>query len=190
MRTLGRSLAHGLSLLIRVAYRLDIVSFLTGSRLLALVPGAIGLYARRSWYRATLAACGDDLTVEWLTALKTPDARIGHRVFIGTMCWITEVEIGDDVMVGARTSIQGGGRTHGTARTDVPMNRQPGAIARVVIGRDVWIGTGAIVLADVAPGSVVAAGAVVTKSFTPYAVLGGVPARVIRVRGPEATFDV
>lgn len=54
----------------------------------------------------------------------------------------------------------------------------------VVIGNDVWIGARATLLDGVAigNGAVVGAGAVVTKDVPPYAVVGGVPARVIRYR--------
>jgi hypothetical protein len=59
---------------------------------------------------------------------------------------------------------------------------------RVTIGHDVWIGTGAIVLAGraVGHGAVIGAGAVVTKDVAPYMIVAGNPARVIRPRfGPE-----
>lgn len=170
-------------------YRLGVFSFFTSSRLLALAPGAFGIRVRRYWYRGTLARCGEDLVVEWLTALKTADARIGSRVSIGSMCWIAEVEIGDDVMIGSRVAIQGGNRQHGFDRLDVPMNQQPGQLLTVVIGRDVWIGTGATVMADVAEGTIVGAGAVVTSTFPSFSILGGVQARVIRHRGSSPARD-
>ena len=54
----------------------------------------------------------------------------------------------------------------------------------VVIGHDVWIGDGAIILPgrSVGTGAVVAAGAVVTKNVEPYAIVAGNPARVVRQR--------
>jgi len=57
---------------------------------------------------------------------------------------------------------------------------------RLTIGHDVWIGHGAIVLAgrSIGTGAVVAAGAVVSKDVPAYAIVAGVPARLVRWRFP------
>lgn len=57
----------------------------------------------------------------------------------------------------------------------------------VVIGNDVWIGTGAILLEGVTigDGAVIAAGAVVTADVSPYEIVGGVPAKRIKMRFEE-----
>lgn len=54
----------------------------------------------------------------------------------------------------------------------------------VVLGHDVWIGHGATVMpgVTVGTGSVVGAGAVVTKDVAPFTIVGGVPAKTIRLR--------
>ncbi len=61
----------------------------------------------------------------------------------------------------------------------------------VRIGNDVWIGQGATLLAGitVGDGAIVASGAVVTNSVPPYAIVGGVPARVIRYRFLQDEID-
>ena len=54
----------------------------------------------------------------------------------------------------------------------------------IVVEDDVWIGHGAIILtpARIGRGAIVAAGSVVTKDVPPYAIVGGVPAKLLRMR--------
>ena len=57
----------------------------------------------------------------------------------------------------------------------------------IVLEDDVWIGYGATIMSGITigQGAVVAAGAIVTKDVPPYAIVGGIPARVIRYRFSE-----
>lgn len=92
------------------------------------------------------------------------------------------VTIGEGSMVGEYTSIRDANH-----RIEPGGNlRHAGHVAKpVLIGRQVWIGRGASVLAGVTIGdhAVVAANAVVTRDVPAHSLVGGVPARLIRARG-------
>ncbi|MBQ9094383.1 MAG: CatB-related O-acetyltransferase [Prevotella sp.] len=103
-------------------------------------------------------------------------------------CTDAPLTIGRKVIFGPRpTIITGDHRTDiigkyiidVTVQEKLPENDQP-----VVIEDDVWCGANVTILKGVTigRGSVVAAGAVVTKSFPPYSIIGGVPARLLKRR--------
>ena len=61
----------------------------------------------------------------------------------------------------------------------------------IVIEHDVWIGSNSVILSGVTigKGSVIGAGSVVTKDIAPYSIVGGNPARVIKVRFDQKTIN-
>jgi Acetyltransferase (isoleucine patch superfamily) len=75
--------------------------------------------------------------------------------------------------------------THGTADLTKPIQDQPRIWQKVRIGAGTWIGSGAVVMADVGRNCVIGAGAVVTKPIPDRVLAAGVPARVIRSREPQ-----
>ena len=96
------------------------------------------------------------------------------------------VTIGNDVLMGQRVIINTG--DHDYADSSILIREQPTTYKSIVIGNDVFLGMGAMILpgVTVADGTVVAAGAVVTQDTEPYSVVAGVPARVIRRREPRS----
>ncbi len=92
------------------------------------------------------------------------------------------ITIGNYVLVGPFTYMTTA--NHDYAHPDVPMYFQNYISGDIVIEDDVWIGTKAVILPGVTigKGAIVGASAVVTKDVPPYAIVGGVPARIIKYR--------
>ena len=156
------------------------------SQLLALVPGVVGVFLRRAFYRVALDRCPRACSIGFGTLIITPRVSIGDGTYIGENCNISHSDIGRDVLIGSNVSIVSGRNIHGTERLDVPMRHQPGTWSPVTVGEDVWIGNGAIVLADIGAHAVVAAGAVVVRPVEAYTIVGGNPAKVLGSRLEKA----
>jgi acetyltransferase-like isoleucine patch superfamily enzyme len=161
-------------------------SFAGWSQAMSLFPGLSGSYLRRAFYRLVLPQCGTGSVVSFGTVFSHPTAEVGDGTYIGLFCCLGDITLENDVLVGSHVSITNGSRQHGIERLDVPVRDQPGEWPRVTIGRDSWIGDRAVVMADVGQHCVVGAGAVVTKPVPDYAIVVGVPARVVGWRGREA----
>ena len=114
----------------------------------------------------------------------SPKVYIGDDTVIGRHCMITAknmIHIGSNVLMGAYVQVID--HNHGIAR-DTIIREQRATIEEVIIEDDVWIGAGAKILSGITigKGAVIGANAVVTVDVEPYAIVGGVPARLIRYR--------
>ncbi len=132
----------------------------------------------------------------WIEAVKsyagvtyTPHLRIGDRVAVSDLTHIScvnKIDIGDDCLIGSKVYI--GDHSHGTIADAfellniAPAQRHLGDIGEVTIGAKTWICDGAVILAGtvLAQSSIVAANSVVRLKEVRPALIGGVPARVIR----------
>lgn len=153
------------------------------SQALSLVPGIAGQYLRRAFYCRVLDECHASVTIEFGTLFSQAGARLGEQVYVGPHCHLGLVHLERDVLIAAGVHVPSGPETHGISSLDRPIREQPGNLRMVRIGAGSWIGSGAVVMADVGRDSVVAAGAVVTEALPDRIIAAGVPARVVRQRG-------
>jgi len=112
--------------------------------------------------------------------------RVGDYSNIGPLSYIGcsgYIEIGSGVMMGPRVNLMA--ESHKFDDVSRPMKEQGVARSFIRIEDDVWIGVQVTILSGVTVGrgSIIAAGAVVTKDVPPYSVVAGVPAKVMRTRG-------
>lgn len=196
MRKAAKSVARGLA---TIAVAPALASFflrralfgpdraLEGStQALGLVPGMLGDYLRRAFLAHAIAYCDRSATVQFGTIFSRAGARLDANVYVGPRCHLGLVHLERDVLLAAGVHVPSGGDTHGVAEVDRPIREQPGTRTVVRIGEGTWLGSGAIVLADVGRHCVIGAGAVVTSPLPDFIVAVGVPARVIRERRPAS----
>ena len=111
------------------------------------------------------------------------DVQVGSNCHVNDGCRLVNVQMGDFVMVGPEVVFLA--QVHRSDSTEVPMVLQ-GAVRYppTIVEDDVWIGLRAIIMPGlrIGRGAIVGAGAVVTRDVPPYAVVAGVPARLLRSR--------
>lgn len=138
-----------------------------------------------------------------------PDAVIGKYFGMNESCFVARATVGAFCAIGARTSINP--FNHPTDWLSIAefqyhpnsfdwvaeyndfkrLERTPDMFRHVTIGNDVWTGHNVNVMpgVNVGDGAVLAAGAVVTKDVPAYAIMAGVPAKVVRYRFAEKTIE-
>lgn len=118
--------------------------------------------------------------------INPQNIRIGDNTHINRECFLVGtagITIGNRVSISYRTMIVTG--SHDINSVNFCSSRKP-----IIIEDYVWIGMNAIIQAGVSigKGSVVCAGAIVTKNVPPYSIVGGVPAKVIGERRKDLNY--
>lgn len=128
---------------------------------------------------------------------------VGKHSFCGYNCEITYTDIGNYCSIANNVIIGGGAHPISWVSTSPvfyygkdsvkkkfsEFHRAP--VLRTTVGSDVWIGAGVIIKqgVNVGTGSVIGMGSVVTKDIPPYAIVGGVPAKILKYRFSQEIID-
>lgn len=137
---------------------------------------------RRYFVSKFINKCGKEVRVK-RNADISMFIEIGNNSELGTNCLIqSNTFIGDYVIMGPDVKIYT--KNHGYQDLSIPMALQPIVRETVKIGNDVWLGANVVITPGVIIGNhvIVAAGAIVTKDVPDYAIIGGVPAKIINFR--------
>lgn len=197
MREFLKSISRGMAFifvlpaLVSFAIRSRVIgrnrAFEGSTQSLALLPGLLGEYARRAFLTRVMDHFHQTAVVQQGTIFSQPGARLDANVYVGPGCHLGLVHLEQDVLLAAGVHVPSGPDTHGTTRLDQPIREQHGRRTMVRIGKGTWVGSAAVILADVGEGCVIGAGAVVTHAIPDYSVAAGVPARVIRNRRSDTS---
>jgi acetyltransferase-like isoleucine patch superfamily enzyme len=114
--------------------------------------------------------------------------REDDKVVIGKYC---SVAYGVTIVASGEHNFRGVANYPFAAILEHDINRDTNTKGNVQIGNDVWVGANVTILSgvNIGDGAVVAAGSVVVSSVPPYAIVGGVPARVIKYRFEPEIID-
>jgi acetyltransferase-like isoleucine patch superfamily enzyme len=148
--------------------------------------GNKGLAIRYVLLKTLARYCGDNISIHPNVYLFKPqNLSIGNNISIHPMCYIEAsggIDIGNDVSIAHGATIMS--TTHRYDDLGIPIKDQPIDLIPTKISDDVWIGAKATVLAGtkISKGSIIAAGAVVTKNVPEKAIVAGVPAKIVKER--------
>lgn len=144
--------------------------------------------------KVKLRKLGSNSQIYSIHTVEPYNVSIGHHTYINRGCELittqSRVDIGNYVIIGPNVTFVA--QNHSFAAWDKPMILDGKyQAAKITVHDDVWIGANAIILAGVTVnrGSVIAAGAVVTKDVPEFAIVGGVPAKLIKYRFPEDIIE-
>ncbi|GAA4092877.1 acyltransferase [Mucilaginibacter panaciglaebae] len=176
-------LAMPVALLLIIAGKLAILcrAYSEISIIASKIPLGYGVTVRYIYYKFTLKSLGSNVKFKYGTFCQYPTAVIGNRVLFGYYNAIGEVSIGDDVIVGGFVNFVSGTRQHSFEDHSQPISTQKATGRTTIhIGSDVWIGSNALIAADVGSRCVIAAGSILIRPAESRAVYGGNPAKLIK----------
>jgi len=156
--------------------------FVFSSQLLSIIPGKLGNFLRKNYFRFTMSHCSSECLIGFATLFSQSDTEIHHNVYIGPQCNIGKCIIERNCLLGSGVHILSGKGQHNFDSLDTPIQEQGGQYEKIIIGEDSWIGNGAIIMANIGKQCVIGAGSVVIKDIPDHSIVGGNPAKILKSR--------
>ncbi len=150
------------------------------SHIMAILPGAPGAFLRRAFYSLTLEKCSSHCHIGFGTIISHRCTTIEKHAYIGNYALIGSSYIGEHSLIGSRVSILSGDALHVLDESGMWTPYSSELLSRITISRNVWVGEGAIVAADVGESSMIGAGSVVTSNIKSSIMVTGNPARFVK----------
>lgn len=149
-------------------------------QVLAVAPGLPGVFLRRAYYRQTLEHCDRRVFIGFGVLFAQRNTIVEEDVYIGPYALIGCACLRRGCLVGSRVSVLSGGALHERTADGrwTPFDRA--RLQRVEVGEHAWIGEGAILMADVGRGAMVAAGSVAAGAVRENTLVAGNPSRFVR----------
>lgn len=155
--------------------------FSTWAQAFSIFPGLPGVFIRRGFYSLTLDKCSLNCHIGFGTIFAHRSCIVEDNVYTGIYCTIGSAHLGKNCLIGSHASLLSGNAQH--TRNDESGQWQAfsqDSISQISIAQNVWVGEGAIIMASVGAGSLVAAGAVVNTKVKSNVVVAGNPARFVK----------
>lgn len=150
--------------------------------MLSLLPGKTGSFLRTGFYRFTMKNCDPNVVIGFATLFSQRNTSIDKSVYIGPQCNIGSCHVGKNTLLGSGVHIMSGKGQHNFDELSTPIKDQGGTFNKVTIGKDCWVGNGALIMANIGNHCVIAAGSVVIDDIPDFAIAAGNPAKIIKMR--------
>jgi len=150
------------------------------SQIMAILPGAPGAFLRRAFYTLTLEKCSLHCHIGFGSIISHRCTTIEKHAYIGSYALIGNAYLGEHCLIGSRVSILSGEALHVLDKNGMWTPYSSKLLSRVIISRNVWIGEGAIVAADIGESSMIGAGSVITSNIKSKIMVAGNPARFVK----------
>ena len=154
--------------------------FLFWAHVFSVLPGKTGMFLRRAYYRLTLDRCACNFYIGFGALFTHRRVIVEENAYIGAYALVGSAHLGEGCLIGSRASLLSGTEQHVLDEQGRWGPCDKTRLRQIKVGDYAWIGEGAIIMASIGPGTMVAAGAVVETDARGGILLAGNPSRFVK----------